>query len=83
MTQVRLDVEEYTLRVLDVIKGKFGLKNRDDAMNKFVQLYGEDYVEPQIDESVLREMDEIYESHMKRKDRKRMNLKEFDSLLGL
>jgi len=83
MTQIRLEVKDYTLRVLDVIKGRFGLKNRDSALDKFMELYGEDYLEPQIDESVLREMDEIYESHMKRKDRKNMTMKELNSLLGL
>lgn len=83
MTQIRLEVKDYTLRVLDVIKGKFGLKNRDSALDKFMELYGEEYLEPQIDESVLKEIDEVYESHMKRKDRKNMTLKELDSLLGL
>jgi hypothetical protein len=83
MTQIRLEVQDYTLRVLDVIKGKFGLKNRDSALDKFMELYGEEYLEPQVNENVLKEMDEIYESHMKRKDRKNMTLKELDSLLGL
>ena len=83
MTQIRLEVKDYTLRVLDVIKGRFGLKNRDSALDKFMELYGEDYLEPQIDESVLREMDEIYDSHMKRKDRKKLTLKEFDTMFNV
>lgn len=82
MTQIRLEVKDYTLRVLDVIKGKFGLKNRDSALDKFIELYGDEYLEPQIDESVLREIDEVYESHMKRKDRKKLTLKEFDKIFS-
>lgn len=45
-----------------------------------MELSDEDSLEPQIDERVLREMDDIYNSHMKRKDRKNMTMKEFDEL---
>jgi len=29
--QSRLEMDEYTARVLDVVKGKFGLKNRSEG----------------------------------------------------
>lgn len=83
MTQVRLDLNEYTIRVLDVIKGKFGLKNRTDAVNIFAKLYGEDYADPIVNELVLREVDAVYETHIKKKNRKPMTMKELDSLLEL
>lgn len=65
MTQVRLELDEYTLRVLDVVKGKFGLKNRADALKRFVNEYGNDYVEPIFNEEYLNELNSIVDNHKK------------------
>jgi len=85
MTQARFELDEYTTRVLDVIKGKYGLKNRNEALTKFVKEYGEDLVEPKIDESVLREIDAKYEKHIKKYgvEGSNMTLDELDELLGI
>ncbi|MDD3175214.1 MAG: hypothetical protein PHU51_01945 [Candidatus Nanoarchaeia archaeon] len=48
-----------------------------------MELSDEDSLEPQIDERILQELDEIYKSHMKRKDRKNMTMKELNILLKL
>ncbi|MCH8519809.1 MAG: DUF2683 family protein [Nanoarchaeota archaeon] len=66
MTQIRLEADNYTLRVLDVIKGKYGLKNRSEALKKFAKEYGEDFVEPELSDSyvqMLREQVEEYEKN--------------------
>lgn len=66
MTQIRLEADSYTLRVLDVIKGKYGLKNRSEALKKFAKEYGEDFVEPELSDSyvqMLREQVEEYEKN--------------------
>ena len=51
MRQARINLDEYTTRVLDVVKGRYGLKNREDALNKFVREFGEEFVEPQVNEN--------------------------------
>ena len=66
MTQIRLEADNYTLRVLDVIKGKYGLKNRSEALKKFAKEYGEDFVEPELSDTyvqILREQVEEYEKN--------------------
>lgn len=82
MTQVRLELDNYTLRVLDVIKGKFGLKNRTQAIQKFALEEGHKYVEPEVREEFIKELDAIYEEH-KKKGFKSMTLEELDEILGL
>ena len=66
MTEIRLQANDYSLRVLDVIKGKYGLKNRSEALNKFAKDFGEDFVEPDLDETyvqMLREQVKDYEKN--------------------
>ena len=66
MTEVRLNVDEYSLRVLDVIKGKYGLKNRSEALNRFAKDFGEDFVEPELTDEyaqMLREQVEDYKKN--------------------
>ena len=83
MIQSRLEMDDYTVRVLDVIKGKFGLKNRSEALQKLALEVGNEYVEVVPNESVLRELDAIYESHKKKHGNRKMNNKELKGLLGL
>jgi hypothetical protein len=83
MTQARLELDSYTMRVLDVIKGKHGLKNRSEALSKFAEEYGDKYVEPKVDEKILKELDKTYEGHIKKHGHKAMSERELDNLLGL
>lgn len=84
MAQARLNLDEYTTRVLDVVKGKYGLKNREDALNKFVKEYGGDFVEPSVNEEYLKELDFKLEEHKKKyPNGNTMTLKELDELLGI
>jgi len=85
MTQARLELEEYTVRVLDVIKGKFGLKNRSEALNKFAEEYGEDYVDLDVNGKTLKYFDAIVKEHEAKyqKTSKEMTLEEVDKLLGI
>ena len=83
MTQARFELNDYTTRVLDVIKGKYGLKNRNEALNRFVKEYGEIFVEPRIDEKYLIELDNIIREHEKKYGKKSMSEDELDQLLGI
>ena len=81
--QSRLEMDEYTARVLDVVKGKFGLKNRSEALNRLTKECGSIYVDPQPNELALRELDVIYEDHKKKHGNRKMNDKELKVLLGI
>ena len=76
MTQIRLEIDDYTKRVLDVVKGKHNLKNRNLALKKFVELHGEQYVEKEPNELFLKELDEKYENHKKKYGLKSIPLKQ-------
>ena len=83
MVEARLELKDYTKRVLDVIKGKYGLKSRSEALNRFAIEKGNEYVEPKPSELVLREIDATYEKHLKKNRKRKMNEKELNNLLGL
>lgn len=48
MTQAVVNLEEYSDRILNIIKGKYGLKNKSDAVNLIIGEYGEKYLEPEL-----------------------------------
>ena len=83
MAEARIELDKYTMRVLDVVKGKHGLKNRSEALAKFVDEFGSNYAEPMIDEQILKDLDDVYAEHTKKHPNRRMSMKELDELLGL
>ena len=83
MTQARLEIDDYTIRVLDVIKGKFGFKNRSEALKKLALEAGNEYIELATNETVLKELDAIYEQHKKKHGMRTMNDIELKKLLDL
>ena len=83
MVYARVNLDDYTNRVLNVIKGKYGLKDKSQAINKMADIYGEDLVEPQASEEYIREMDREYEEHVKKYGYKGMTLEELDKLCGM
>lgn len=78
-----MEMDDYTARVLDVIKGKFGLKNRSEALKKLALEAGNEYIELAPNEMVLKELDAIYEGHKKKHGKRTMTDKELRKLLGL
>ena len=83
MTQSRLELDDYTARVLDVIKGKFGLSNRSEALKRFALENGDAYVEPVPNDRVLKEIDAVFEQHIKEHKARKLSERELDRLLGI
>ena len=46
MVQAMIDINEHTNRVLNIVKAKFGLKGKSDAINLVVKEYEEIHLEP-------------------------------------
>lgn len=81
MASMSITVNDYTGRVLGVIKEKFGLKDKAQALDKFTEMYGEEFVEKEVKEQVLKEMIKDCEKwEAKNKFNRKMTLKELDRL---
>ncbi|MBT5022235.1 DUF2683 family protein [Candidatus Woesearchaeota archaeon] len=85
MSQInfRAQIDEYTNRVLGVIKEKYGLKDKAQALNKFANMFGEDFVEREVKEEFITEVLETIKDHKKKHSKRRTSLKELDKLTGL
>ena len=83
MTSMSISVNEYTSKVLGVIKEKFGLKDKAEALDKFADLHGEEFVEREVDDKVVLNTIKSCEEHIKKHGRRSMSTKELDKLCGL
>jgi len=48
MVQAVINLDENTDRVLNIIKGKFGFRNKSEAVNFVVEEYEEELLEPEL-----------------------------------
>jgi len=83
MTSMSITVNKYTSKVLGVIKEKFGLKDKAEALDKFAEMHGEEFVEKEVKDEVVREVIKSCEEHIKKYGYRKMSLKELDKLCGL
>ncbi|MEW6295352.1 MAG: hypothetical protein AB1467_03605 [Candidatus Diapherotrites archaeon] len=63
---MNVKVKDYTNRVIGVVKEKYGLKDKGEALDKFAELCGEEFVEPEVKEDVIREVIESCDRHIKK-----------------
>lgn len=77
---MNVKVKDYTSRVLGVVKEKYGLRDKGDALDKFAEMYGEEFVEPEVKEEVIREVIESCDRHIKKYGFRKMSIKELDKL---
>ncbi len=80
MTSARIEINEYANRVLAVIKAKFNLKDKSEAINKFIELYGDEVVEKQANEGYIKKIMEISNAHLEKYKNRKMSLQELDNL---
>lgn len=79
---LRANVSEYTNRVLGVIKEKYGLRDKSEALDKFAEMFGGEFVELEVREDVMREMIRACKEHDRKYKNRRMTLEELDKLFG-
>jgi hypothetical protein len=63
---MNVKAEDYTSRVLGVIKEKYGLNDKSQALNKFVDMFGEEFVEKEVSEEYIKKILEIEDNHFKK-----------------
>lgn len=54
MVYARVSLNNYVNRVLNVIKAKFDLHDKSEAINKFVEMYGDEFVEKEASDDYLK-----------------------------
>ncbi len=80
MVFAQVELDDYANRVLNVLKAKFGLKDKSAAINKFAELYGDEIVEREANDEYVKKILDIADRHMKKYGRRKMTDKEFDAL---
>ena len=76
----RIELNGYANKVLAVLKAKYGLKDKSEAINKFAELYGNELVEKEANEEYIKKMIEGVNEHLKKYKDRRMTFKELDAL---
>lgn len=76
----RIELNPYTNKVLAVLKAKYGLRDKSDAINKFAEVYGEEIVEKEAKEEYIKEMIAGVNEHIKKHGRKNMSFEELDAI---
>ena len=82
MVDARMKLKPYTNRVLSVVKAKYDLKDKSDALNRFAEMYGPEEVEPEPKDSYVKKILAIVEDHHKKYGYKKMSDAELDKLFG-
>ncbi|MBU4201813.1 MAG: DUF2683 family protein [Candidatus Altiarchaeales archaeon] len=79
MVQATIDLGEHENRILNIVKGKFGLSNKSDAINMVINEYGDNLMEPELRPEYVEKAREI----MKQKPVKVGGIGDFDKRYGL
>ncbi len=80
---VNLTVDDYTNRVLGVVKEKYGLHDKGEALIKIAHTYGHDLVEEEVQEDVVKAVIDRCNAHIKKYGYRKMTGKQLDELFGV
>ncbi|MDO8656646.1 MAG: DUF2683 family protein [Nanoarchaeota archaeon] len=83
MVYARITLNEYANKVLNVIKAKFDLNDKSEAINKFVDLFGDEIVEKEANEQYVKRIIEIEKKHLQKYGQRKMTLHELDKICNL
>ena len=59
MVQAIVNIGEYEDRVLTIVKGKFGFKNKSEAVNFVIDRYQEELLEPELKPEYIEKLSKI------------------------
>lgn len=63
---MNVKVSNYTSRVLGVVKEKYGLRDKAEALDRFADMYGEEFVDKEVKEEVIRDVINSTNRHVKK-----------------
>ncbi len=58
MVQAMIQVSDEANQILNIVKARYGLKDKSDAIEKVVLEFGEDFLEPQLRPEFIQKMKE-------------------------
>ena len=76
MVDARVHLSKYANRVLTVVKAKYDLNDKSQALNKFVEDYGENELEPEVREDYIKKILKIEKDHFRKYGYRRTSLKD-------
>ena len=59
MVQAIINIKDETNRVLNIVKAKFGLKDKSEAINIMAEQYGQEILEPQLRPEYVKKLQRI------------------------
>jgi len=80
MVYARITLNDYANKVLNVIKAKFDLRDKSEALNKFIDLFGDEVVEKDAKDEYVKKILEIEKRHLQKYGRRKMTLQELDKI---
>lgn len=79
----RVELGDYSNRVLGIIKIKYGLNDKSEAINKFIELYGDDVLDLEASPEYTKKVIGLANKHMKKHGFKKMSVNELDKFCGV
>ena len=77
MVQAQIEIEEHTNRIINIVKAKYGAKNKSEAIDIMAEKYEQEVLEPELKPEFIKEMKHI------QKQGKYTKIKDIDKFLGL
>ena len=59
MVQAVINLNEREARILNIIKGKFGLKNKSEAINLIISGYEQEILEPELRPEYIEKLEKL------------------------
>ncbi len=59
MVQAIIKLENTADRILTIVKGKYGLKNKSDAINLVINKFAENLLEPELKPEYIEELNKV------------------------
>jgi len=80
MISARVTLNPYANKVLGILKLQHDLKDKSEALNKFIDMYGDNIVDQQASDEYAKKVIEIADEHFKNHGKRKMSEKELDIL---
>ncbi len=82
MAMARVVFDDYSNKIINVVKAKYDLKDKSAALNRFIHMYGPEEVELDAKDEYVAKVEKIVERHYKKYGYKNMSLSELDKLFS-
>lgn len=80
LISARVNLNPYVNKVLGIVKLKYDLRDKSEAINKFVEMYGEEIVEKDATSEYAKKIMVVADKHFKNYGNKKISKKELDIL---